>query len=270
MALGQTPTLPATITEPESGTVTAKSEVQLRGTCEENYVVKIVRNDLGSTICDVGGTFKITISLFKGLNVVEAQTSNFADQPGPSSNPINITYNPPPPIAGTTPSPNTPSPPNASTRPPTPSQPSPPAPQLVLETTIVTRGVQTGDVGFWTVDIKGGTPPFAVQWDWGDGQTELISQAGNGPLRRGHLYEKSGHYTIKIRIVDKNGQTGYIEFFAVVSDQDTPMTTTQSGIDFQTIIAGLAIAWPVYLVAFLMLFSYWLGEQREKKLLSRK
>ena len=42
------------------------------------------------------------------------------------------------------------------------------------------------------------------------------------------------------------------------------------GLALMTAVAVLAVLWPLWIVAFLMVLSFWLGERREKKIMERR
>ncbi|MGJ0483530.1 MAG: PKD domain-containing protein [Methylomicrobium sp.] len=80
------------------------------------------------------------------------------------------------------------------------------------------------------VDITGGTAPYAVKFEWGDGQT-----SGPTPLNAGitsatgeHFYGLVGSYTITAIITDANGGTKTVTTNVTVNPVDAPLTECQS------------------------------------------
>jgi len=62
----------------------------------------------------------------------------------------------------------------------------------------------------WPITINGGTSPYALSIDWGDGTpSKLMSVTSAGPLSLTHTYQLSGTYTVTVQATDKTGQPAF-------------------------------------------------------------
>lgn len=88
---------PAIITYPADGTVLQVQAITVLGTCPQNSYVNLSNNGqfVGTDVCSANGTFQIGIQLVKGSNQLQAQDFNITDDPGPTSPPVTVTFNPP-------------------------------------------------------------------------------------------------------------------------------------------------------------------------------
>jgi hypothetical protein len=258
-------TSPAVITNPASGQHFSSIPINVSGTCPPNAAyVEIFRNSVmgGTAICSAGGTFDLSVDLFPGLNSLTAHVFNSTDDEGPVSSPVTVYYDAPQP----------PQPPGGS-----PRAGSPSSNPLILKTSFIFKGYHAGDQVDWPIDISGGAAPYAVSIDWGDGNTDLVSRPLSGTFNISHTYSQAGgykdSYTIKVKATDAAGNSGFIQFFVIV----TPQSIQQAGNLFNKptpkIGGGLNllwIAWPLYSLVLLMVVSYKLGEREELVVLRRR
>src|SRR5262249_49984771 len=88
------PTTAAQITSPTNGQHFRSSPVTISGTCPDNTLIEIYKNNIfaGSSTCSKGNTFTIEIDLMFGQNVITAQVYDALNQAGPVSNPVTIFY----------------------------------------------------------------------------------------------------------------------------------------------------------------------------------
>jgi hypothetical protein len=117
--------------------------------------------------------------------------------------------------------------------------------------------------------IVGGVGPYAVSWDWGDGQTSLSSQNGEGPVSASHAYERSGTYTVVLRVTDSYGNSAYLQLITIINGPVEALGATK-GNGLGSVPGLLLTAWPLYLLALVMVLFFWLGERRELRKLRRK
>lgn len=68
--------------------------------------------------------------------------------------------------------------------------------------------------------ISGGTGPYTVAYNWGDGQTTAAVQLGAGVVTHSseHYYAKNGSYTIKVTLTDANKFSKEFSGAVAVSD----------------------------------------------------
>ena len=243
---GPPPSTQAAILVPGNGSHTSQIPVTVSGTCTRGLVVGIYANDIfvGSTICSPSGGFTLQVDLFEGQNTLVAKVSDSLGQFGPDSAAITVTYD----------SPSLAMQGSAAF-----------GHQLFLTTLTPTRGAQPGNPVAWTVTIVGGTPPYAVSWDWGDGKTDLVSREFDGALSTAHTYDRPGVYRVIVKATDGAGNSAFLQLVTNVNGPIPATATTSGGLD-----PGILIAiWPLYILACLFVLTFWLGERRELNKLRR-
>lgn len=241
-------TEPAVITNPTNGQRFTTYPIPVSGTCPLNSYIKLYRNDVfsGTAICSSGGTFQLSSDLFPGANEFKARVFNTTDDEGPESNRVTVYLDPVP--SG--------------------SAPIPLAP-LVIKTDFKFVGYYTGQTGRWKLVISGGTPPYAVNVDWGDGTNSIFSRPKAGEIIIQHKYEKAGpgensSYIIKVTGSDSDDNKAYLEFFVIVNSNNLPELvgdTIPTAKPPDTRL--LWLLWPAYSVIILMITSFYLGEREE-------
>ena len=257
---------PAVITSPTEGTHFKAVPITVNGTCPDHGAyVEIFRNGVmsGSTICDTSAKFEIQIDLFSGANKLEAHVFNVTDDEGPVSAPVNVVYDVPPA-------------PQPSLQTPNPSKGSP----LLLKTAFVYKGYYTNQVVEWPLEISGGTAPYALNVDWGDGSNSIISRPQAGQFNIDHTYSREGDhigsFTIKVQASDADGNYTYLQFFVIVNVRNQAGATGTTNIFSKgpPTLGGLHqwvwAVWPVYSAIVLMALSYKLGQREEFLLLKKR
>lgn len=202
---GPAPTVAPTIDQPANGSNFSNNLVLLSGTCLANLQVKVFKNNVfaGSTLCSTSSTYEMQISLFEGKNDLIARIYDNLDQPGPDSNLVSVYYNPP----------------AAPTQPITQKQQ-----QALIQISQFTISYdysvntayerKTFKLPF---QVIGGTGPYAVAIDWGDGTSDIYQYDQAGSYAPEHTYKKSGNYVIKINGTDKSNQKAYLQTLVFVS-----------------------------------------------------
>lgn len=253
-------TEPAVITNPVNGQRFTEYPISVSGTCPKDSYIKLYRNDVfsGSALCTAGGSFQLSSDLFLGANRLTARVFNVTDDEGPEGTPVTIYLDPKP------------APPGAPARPPANSPP------FIIKTEFRFVGYFTGQTGRWRLELGGGTPPYAINADWGDGTNSVISKNRPGEIIIQHKYETPAlgprnSYTVKITGSDSEDNKASLEFFVIVNSKNLPELVAD------TIPTArppennwLWIAWPAYAVIILMLISYYLGEREELLKLKKK
>jgi hypothetical protein len=229
---GPAPQAPV-ITNPVSGARFRTAPILVEGICVADYKVSIFKNGVlaGSGICRFDATFAITIDLFDGRNELMARQYDFLDQSSPDSATVVVFLD----------------------------RPIVAAQQLVLRTDSPYKVVRAGEELTWPVEVLGGTAPYALAWNWGDGSTDVISMTAAGKYEAKHIYTRPGNYRIVIKASDAKGQTAYLELLAVVAGEITPATSTNRFFDGGILL----VLWPLYFLMVAMLLSFWLGERYE-------
>lgn len=258
---------PAVITSPMGGQHFKSIPITVSGTCPSGAAyVEIFRNNLmgGSALCDGSGNFQLQVSLYSGRNDLTAHVFNITDDEGPVSSVVTVYYdapNPPPPKT------NNSSGSGAGSSGGGTAIVSP----LSLTTAFLYKGYYIGQQVDWPLRITGGTAPYALNVNWGDGNSDVISRGAAGDFKINHSYSAEGgyknSYTIKVSAADSAGQKSFLQFFVIVNSQ---VTAGPTGNIFSKPTPSLGsnhnwlwLAWPAYLVVFVMLISYWLGEREE-------
>ncbi len=232
-AEGPVPNQPAVIVQPSDGSKISKSAVDLHGTCQPGFLVKITRgSQLGGTlICNSYGSFVITTALNLGTNIISARSYNLANQPGPQSPPITLTV----PAATSTLASNIP---------------------VSLRVDQMYSSAFVNKPAAWNLAVGGGSAPYALSIDWSDGNPQVVSLASSGTIQLIHKYSQRGRYPISISITDSLGQTSYLRLINLITPE--PLAAAQPA---DHISGSLSIAWPLYLLGIIIFLSFWLGER---------
>ena len=247
---GSPPTTPAVITSPTDQQHFTSSPISVSGTCPANTLVEIFKNDIfaGSTTCNAGA-FKLQIDLLFGKNILMAKVFDALNQAGPDSNKVSVFYD----VLAPQPSPITLFNFGGS--------------QLLLNTDAVYRGIFPNQEFTMPIDILGGTPPYAINVQWGDANNKVVPRPDNTSFRVAHAYTKAGTYQISIQATDTVGRVAFLGVAAIVNGQPSTLAAaTSSG----STPNQLLLLWPVYTSAIAIVISFWLGERREKRILSKQ
>ena len=248
---GKPPTVAATIKAPSNSQRFSVSPVAVSGTCPPSTLVEVFKNDIfaGSTPCTSSGTYTLDVDLLIGQNTLIARVYDALNQPGPDSNAVIVFYDALPTQAdGLTPL-------NFG------------GDQLLLNTDAVFRGVFPEQELVVPIDILGGTPPFAVNVQWGDSTNKVIPRNDNVTFKAMHTYKKPGTYQVTIQGTDAVGRVAFLTVATIVNGQAaiTAATTPTSSSTNK-----LLVLWPLYVGAFAVVISFWLGERREKQILMKR
>ena len=262
--MGDPPPYGATITEPTNNQHFSVIPIDVKGTCPADAMVKIFRNDVfsGAVLCDNNNTFGLKIDLFEGQNILEARVFSSTGLEGPNTPKVTVFYNPPHPITSTQ---------NA-----TPS--SHPITQLFLKSDNLYKGYLIGEQITWPIEIVGGSPPYALNVEWGDGSSDLISRSQSGLLNLSHTYKQAdASYNIIVKASDNSGQKAYLQLVTIITDPKLLASTKKdtTGLEasqdlLHKLLNRLLISWPFYLLASFMLVSFWFGERWQLHLLQRR
>lgn len=267
------PSLPAPITSPSGGVHFKAVPITVTGTCQTDTYVELFRNNVFSGVasCTADGTYSIQTDLFAGGNTLHTQDFSFTDTPGPLSDSVTVYYDAPTPppgnegggkSGGSTGGTSGPSG-GGST-----GQPS--VSPLLLKAVFVYHGYYTGQPAARQLDIEGGTAPYALNIDWGDDTSSLLTRTKAGSFSLQHTYVRHGSYhgyfTVKVRASDAAGNQTYLQLLAIINDPPATAATAHPAPPAGTanpFNQYLKYIWPTYGIALLMLASFWLGERQE-------
>ncbi len=235
------PSTAATITTPTTGQSFTKMPITVAGTCTSDLLVKIFANNVfvGSALC-ISGSYSLQVDLFDGRNDLVARIFDSLDQPGPDSNIVTVTYN------------NTQFTGTGISR-------------LTLTSPYARRGANPGQQLTWPIIISGGTAPYALSVDWGDGKgATLYSEPFAGTVDIDHVYANAGVYVVTVKGTDKNGQTAFLQLVGQANGAAGKADAT-GGNNFAVLATTQTkVSWlPVIIAAILMLFAFWLGRRYE-------
>ena len=246
---GKPPQTAATIDSPTSSQHLTTSPLAVSGTCPVNTLIEIFKNDIfgGSVACSTAGNYSIDVDMLIGQNVLKAKVYDSLNQAGPDSNLVTIFYDALPAQADTVTSLNL----NAS--------------QLILSTNTVYRGVFPGQNLTIPISVLGGVPPYAVNVLWGDSTNNIIPRNDTLTFNASHVYAKPGTYRITLQASDGQSKVAYLTVAVIVNG--TPVinlaTTTTTAK-----ISKVLMLWPLYTAMVAIVISFWLGEKREKHILT--
>jgi hypothetical protein len=235
------PSKAGTIATPRDGAVFTSIPITVAGLCTTGNLVKIFDNNVfvGSTLC-VSNSYSLKIDLFSGGNQLVARVYDALDQAGPDSNSVNVTFND--------------------------AQFAQFASRVSLTSIYARRGAFPGDELTWPLALSGGTGPYAVSVDWGDGSAPALqSQSVAGSFDAKHTYSNAGVYTVTVRATDKNGVAAFLQLVAVANGATQHDSTGSAAKKGNTTTGGAAkVLWlPTAFTVGLLPVIFWLGRRHE-------
>lgn len=250
---GDPPKTGATINVPQTGNRFSTSPITVSGTCEADTLIEVYKNDIfaGSTMCTSDGTFAFEIDLLYGENRLSARVYDALNQQGPESNLVTVFYDGLPP------------------------QPAPGfnsldfgGAQLLLNTDSVFRGSFPGQEFSMPISIIGGTPPFALNVQWGDSKNKVVSRNDNLNFDVTHSYSRAGTYQVRLQATDAAGRVAFLTVASIINGGPDGSEGLGSGTTApQNTLLAL---WPLYVSLVAVVVAFWLGEMREKRVLKNR
>jgi hypothetical protein len=241
------PTTAATIATPSNGQSFSKMPITVNGLCTNGLLIKIFSNNIfvGAAMCN-NGSYTLQVTLFDGRNDLVARQFDALDQPGPDSNIVTVTYS------------------NAAFA-------NTSVPLVTLTSIYARKGANPGATLEWPITISGGTSPYAISVDWGDGSnSDLYSQPFAGTFNIHHVYKNAGIYVVIIKATDKNGLTAFLQLVGQANGAVTQQTSTTSSKSGNTATIIVKVLWlPAAICLPLILLAFWLGRRYELSALRR-
>lgn len=281
---GPAPTIGAVITAPANGTVYIDRDmIEVSGTCEPGSFVVVYSDGMiaGSTMCTSAGVFVITVQLSLGEHSLTAKNFDNLNQPGPDTDGVSVTTTQSGVQAVTSPAllqPVTGLPINPSIIPgvaePTPITSDscatytgavPTSTALHIAVVCIPRLVDLNVDYTVGVLVWGGSAPYALNIDWGDGsQNTLRSLSAAGYYTFSFRYASPGVNTLKFRLTDSVDKTSYVQ--TAVRVNGVPQTFF-GGIS-KTIIetSWFETPVPLYLLAVAITLGFWAGDIFDRRL----
>lgn len=235
----------ATITFPTNGATVTETPITVTGICPDGLLVKVFKNNVfaGSAICK-NGSYSIKVDLFGGKNELVARVYDELDQAGPDSNKITVNF----PVAGF----------NIGQR-------------VSLTSPFAKRGANPGSTLTWPIALSGGTGPYAITVDWGDGKTpDVISQQFAGTFNISHVYDNAGVYVITVRASDKNGDVAFLQLVGVGNGPAAQSTEGGDAAGGGTVTKTRILWQPIVLTVPLLAAAFWLGRRHELFVLRKR
>lgn len=291
---GPPPTKGAMITSPKDGeTFTDNNIIEVKGTCVEGTFVVIKSNNtvIGSTICKQSEKFDLKVQLLIGKNSLSALNYDNLNQAGPVTPPVAVsvikTITESKTETSTTTKTNNAqlAPSNTPTEVVVPVIPSNPSIIPGVSSNITncddykSANLTTGGEPHVAVVcvprlfepkleqvlgviVWGGTPPYAVSVNWGDGSDEtLISLKSQSYRKETFSYKNAGNYNITFRLKDSTGNTAIVQTAVQVNGAVTAPVTPISALTnelFNT--SWLKTPVPLYVLAVTVTLGFWGGD----------
>lgn len=239
---GDPPKTAATITFPANGQSITTLPTRVSGLCTGDLLIKLFKNGVfaGSAQCQ-NGTYSIQTDLFNGANELVARVYDALDQQGPDSNTVTVTYV----QTGF----------NTS------------ASRVALSSSFARRGANPGETLTWPILLSGGSGPYAISIDWGDGETELISRTFTGEFNISHVYKTPGVYTMLVKVTDGDNNSAFLQLVGVGNGtlaQDNQINSST------TVVKTTVVWWPVLVASVFVVLSFWLGGRFKLEQLRRQ
>jgi hypothetical protein len=234
------PTTPATITTPTSGRSFTTTPITVSGLCKTGLLVKIFSNNIfvGSVDC-AGGSYSIQIDIFGGSNELVAKVYDALDQEGPESNKVTVTFQD--------------------------AQFAAFGQRITLSSNLAKLGAPVGSQLTWPIILSGGTGPYAISIDWGDGSaSDLKSQPFAGTFDITHTYKSAGIYRVVVKATDSTGATAFLQIVGVGNGSVTQSSTgSKNGTNSSGVTKVVYIWWPLLLMVPLIIAMFWVGKRYE-------
>lgn len=202
------PSTPPTIIYPVENVPIRDREVTIRGTCPvavPPVIIAIYDGDtlLGSVRCNNEGGYALNVYLSEGIHQLMAKILSITGDAGGVSAAIVVEVRRIEPArAGGDPSPVASS-----------------APQIGLPLSILPSDIfltlNAQNEVLWMGKFQGGTLPYKVTVDWGDGETTSYDVANHEEQSFRHGYSKASSYNVTITMTDATGMKTVLETTAV-------------------------------------------------------
>ena len=240
------PTKGATITFPNNNQSFTELPVTVTGICPDGLLVKLFKNNVFSGAVDcTKGSYSIKIDLFSGQNDLLARVYDSLDQPGPDSNTVRVSFSDAKQAAGA---------------------------RVTITSNYAKRGAFPKETLTWPVIISGGSAPYAVSVDWGDGKpADISSQPFPGSFDLKHAYDDAGVYNIVVKVVDRDGVAAFLQLVGIGNGPLSQTSATGTPGSQPAAAVKTKIVWQPATVIIPFIFStFWLGKRYELHMLKKK
>lgn len=236
------PSQGATITTPTTGRTFSSLPITVAGLCPQGTLVKLFSNNIfiGSTQC-TNDAFSLQTDLFSGQNQLIARVYDDLDQAGPDSNIVTVTFN----DAS-----------NADFN-----------ARVSLTSNYARRGADPGQTLTWPLIVSGGTGPYAISVDWGDGKPQTLKSVPfAGDVNVDHVYDAAGVYRIIAKATDTKGSTAFLQLVGVANGAAGGSSNVRNGSSKQSVVTVTktqVVIWPSIAALVLVFLAFWIGRRYE-------
>lgn len=230
------PTTGATIVTPVNGSSFSAVPITVNGLCPTGLLVKLFANNVfvGSVYC-AAGSYSLQINLFPGTDDLVARVYDSLNQSGPDSNQVTVNFND--------------------------TEAAKYGSRVSLTSAYAEIGVNPGSSLTWPIIISQGSPPYAIDVNWGDGSPDsVISQKNAGTFNITHTYNNSGIYYIVIKASDSNGTNAYLQVVGVANGAILKNNSSKTG---NTVVQVKVLWWPAVAMIPLIIAAFWVGRRHE-------
>ncbi len=239
------PKTAATISSPTTGRTFTTIPVQVTGLCTTDLLVKLFSNNIfvGSARCEKGN-YSITVDLFSGDNILIARVYDALDQQGPDSNTVTVNFQDTTFAAF--------------------------GQRISLSSNFAKNGANIGSQLTWPIILSGGTAPYAITVDWGDGSAiDLKSVSFAGEFNVSHKYKEAGVYRVVVKATDSTGAAAFLQLVGVGNGEVTQGNAAGTSGGAGT-IRYVYIWWPVLLLIPFAFMAFWIGRKFELVAIHRR
>lgn len=234
------PTTAASISVPVSGRTFTTTPITISGLCTSGLLVKVFSNNIfiGSAEC-TRGSYSLEADLFSGDNALIARVFDNLDQAGPDSNQVNVNFQD--------------------------AQFAAFGQRISLTSTLAKLGAPVGSQLSWPILLSGGTGPYAISVDWGDGSgVDLKSVPFAGQINLTHIYKSAGIFRVVVKATDATGAAAFLQLVGVgAGDVTQSQSGTKDSAGTDTKIITRYIWWPILLMIPIILSTFWVGRRYE-------
>ncbi len=229
-----------TIITPVNGATFTTSPIAFSGECPvitPAVIIQFIEGSdvLGSIPCQTDGTFSTSLAVSAGQHTITAQVITITGQTGQSSDPVSITYAPPLPATPTEPTaPHTKHAVSNNDATPFTLPGIDGLSLLAIQLTQSFISYQPGHPISLRATFSGGTPPYTITLNWGDGSTTTQTISDNEMHEFSHTYGQSNPYLLTITLTDARKEVltrNYAVVDATPVGLHTPTFTAASFVD---------------------------------------
>jgi len=223
----------------------------------------------------------MTVDLPLGQNVLTALNFDNVNQPGPATPAVTITLiqrggdgDVVLPVAPLIPGPSLPTNPSFIPGKPattgkecytyTPDAASVPGGKLLVAVVCIPRIIEKNTDYTLGVIVRGGTPPYALNIDWGnDSPDALVSISQSGYTKINFRYASAGPFNITLNAADAQGDAAQVETAVQVNGEVKPIITAIG--EALSPSAWFSSPVPLYAVAVIVTLAFWDGDLFDRR-----